>query len=56
MSLGFTVYGLAKTPRNVLREAGNSMLYYGRIIFTSLADLLRGAGEHQQSFRGRWAS
>ena len=42
MSLGFTVYGLAKTPRNVLREAGNSMLYYGRIIFTSLADLLRG--------------
>ena len=22
MSLGFTVYGLAKTPRNVLREAG----------------------------------
>ena len=27
---------------NVLREAGNSMLYYGRIIFTSLADLLRG--------------
>ena len=41
-SLGFTVYGLAKTPRNVLREAGNSMLYYGRIIFTSLADLLRG--------------
>ena len=42
MSLGFTVYGLAKTPCNVLREAGNSMLYYGRIIFTSLADLLRG--------------
>ena len=42
MSLGFTVYGLAKTPRSVLREAGNSMLYYGRIIFTSLADLLRG--------------
>ena len=42
MSLGFTVYGLAKTPRNVLREACNSMLYYGRIIFTSLADLLRG--------------
>ena len=32
MGLGFTVYGLAKTPRNVLREAGNSMLYYGRIM------------------------
>ena len=42
MSLGFTVYGIRKTPLNVLREAGNSVLYYGRIIFTSLADLLRG--------------
>ena len=42
MSLGFTVYGIEKTPLNVLREAGNSMLYYGRIIFTSLTDLLRG--------------
>ena len=26
MSLGFTVYGLAKTPRNVLREAGAEVL------------------------------
>ncbi|MGN0707209.1 MAG: M50 family metallopeptidase [Faecalibacterium sp.] len=42
MKLGFTVYGIAKTPRTVLREAGNSVLYYGRIIFTSLADLVRG--------------
>ena len=42
MSIGFSVYGLEKTPGNVLREAGNSVLYYGRIIFTSLADLLRG--------------
>ena len=29
-------------PGNVLREAGNSVLYYGRIVFTSLVDLVRG--------------
>ena len=32
MSLGFTVYGIKKTPLNVLKEAGNSVLYYGRIV------------------------
>lgn len=42
MDIGFTVYALEKTPANVLREAFNSALYYGRIIFTSLLDLLRG--------------
>ena len=42
MSIGFSVYGLEKTPGNVLREAGNSVLYYGRIVFTSLVDLVRG--------------
>ena len=42
MSLGFTVYAIKKTPLNVLKEAGNSVLYYGRIIFASLSDLLRG--------------
>lgn len=42
MSLGFTVYGIEKTPANVVKEAANSVLYYGRIIFTSLVDLLRG--------------
>ena len=42
MSLGFTVYGIKKTPVNVIKEAWNSVLYYGRIIFTSLMDLLRG--------------
>ena len=42
MSLGFTVYGIEKTPLNVLKEAGNSVLYYGRIIFTSFIDLIRG--------------
>lgn len=42
MSLGFTVYGIRKTPVNVIKEARNSVLYYGRIIFTSLMDLLRG--------------
>ena len=42
MSLGFTVYGIRKTPVNVIKEAWNSVFYYGRIIFTSLMDLLRG--------------
>ena len=42
MTLGFTVYGIEKTPRSVLKEAWNSVLYYGRIVFTSLTDLLRG--------------
>ena len=42
MTLGFTVYGIKKTPLNVLNEAWNSTLYYGRIVFTSLADLVRG--------------
>ncbi len=42
MNLGFTVYGIRKTPVNVIKEAWNSVLYYGRIIFTSLMDLLRG--------------
>ena len=42
MSIGFSVSGLEKTPGSVLREAGNSVLYYGRIVFTSLVDLVRG--------------
>ena len=42
MSIGFSVYGLEKTPGNELREAGNSVLYYSRIVFTSLVDLVRG--------------
>ncbi len=42
MTLGFVVYGIKKTPLNVLKEAWNSTLYYGRIVYTSLADLLRG--------------
>ena len=42
MTLGFVVYGIRKTPASVLKEAWNSTLYYGRIVFTSLADLLKG--------------
>ncbi len=42
MNVGFVVYSVRKTPLNVLREAFNSELYYGRLIFTSLVDLLRG--------------
>lgn len=42
MSIGFSVYGIKKTPWNVIKEAANSVLYYGRIVFTSLVDLVRG--------------
>lgn len=42
MDIGFTVYALAKTPANILKESVNSELYYSRIIFTSLIDLLQG--------------
>ena len=42
MDIGFVVYALEKTPANVLKESLNSELYYGRIIFTTLVDLLRG--------------
>lgn len=42
MDIGFTVYGIEPTPLNVLKEAGRSVLYYGRVMFNSLTDLLRG--------------
>ncbi len=42
MSIGFKVFGIEKTPATVLKEAWNSELYYGRIVFTSLIDLARG--------------
>ena len=42
MNIGFVVYALEKTPTNVWKESLNSELYYGRIIFTTLVDLLRG--------------
>ena len=42
MSLGFVVYGLKKTPLNVLKETGCSVLYYGRIVVRSLQDLATG--------------
>ena len=35
MTLGFTVYGIKKTPLNVLKEAWNSTLYYGCLLYTS---------------------
>ena len=42
MNIGFTVYALARTPINFLKESVNSELYYSRFIFTSLIDLLQG--------------
>ena len=37
--IGFRVYGLPKTVPNVLREALMNEVFYGRVIFASLADL-----------------
>lgn len=42
MTLGFKVYGIEKTPLSVTKEAASCVLYYGRIIYTSLFDLLAG--------------
>jgi len=42
MALKFVVYGLQKTPLRVLAEALNYERYYGRIVFSSLADMVRG--------------
>ncbi len=42
MQLNFIVYGLEKTPLRVLEETIRSELYYGRIIFSSLVDLVTG--------------
>ena len=42
MALKFVVYGLRKTPLRVLAEAFNYERYYGRIVFSSLADMARG--------------
>ena len=54
MSLGFTVYGIKKTPLNVLKEAGNSVLYYGRIIFASPPTCC-GGGRASTTSPARWA-
>lgn len=56
MNLGFTVYGIKKTPLNVLKEAGNSVLYYGRIIFASLSATCCGGGRASTTSPARWAS
>lgn len=42
MQIGFVVYGIEKTPLNVLKEAGNWVLYYTRLVFRSLTDLVTG--------------
>jgi regulator of sigma E protease len=42
MSLGFRVYGIAKTPHSVFKESLNEFAYYARLIVRSLVDLVRG--------------
>ena len=42
MQIGFRVYGIEPTPLNVVREAGNWVAYFTRLVFRSLADLVTG--------------
>ena len=42
MKIGFNVYGIEKTPVTVIKEAGSRVLYYARIVFLSLVDLITG--------------
>ncbi len=42
MQMNFIVYGLEKTPLNVLEEAVRYELYYSRLILSSLVDLVTG--------------
>ena len=42
MVLDFTVYGIAKTPKSVVRAAFSDFIYYARIILRSFLDLATG--------------
>ena len=42
LQLGFKVYAMNKSVGRVLRQAGEYTLYYARIVFRSLADLITG--------------
>lgn len=42
MNIGFKVYSLEKTPMNVLGQAGSYTLFYARLVFRSLVDLVTG--------------
>ncbi len=42
MTMGFKVYAMEKTVGNVLSQAGNYTLFYGRLVFRSLMDLVTG--------------
>lgn len=42
MVLDFTVYGIAKSPKSVVRAAFNDFMYYARVILRSFIDLAAG--------------
>lgn len=42
MQIGFKVYAIEKTPWRVVREAGNWVVYYMRLVVLSLVDLVTG--------------
>lgn len=42
MVLEFSVYGIAKTPKTVVRAAFNNFMYYARVILRSFVDMAMG--------------
>lgn len=42
MVLEFSVYGIAKTPKTVVRAAFNDFMYYARVILRSFVDMAMG--------------
>ena len=40
--LEFSVYGIAKTPKTVVRAAFNNFMYYARVILRSFVDMAMG--------------
>ena len=55
MVLDFTVYGIAKTPKTVVRAAFNNFMYYARVSCAALS-IWPPAGWASPSCPARWAS
>lgn len=42
MELGFKVHAIQKTPMTLIKQAGNYTVFYARLVFRSLVDLVTG--------------
>ncbi len=42
MNIGFKVYSLEKTPKNVITQAASYTVFYARLVFRSIGDLITG--------------